>query len=109
MDLIKIIDDEISKIPDEEHRNYIGASSIGKDCKRAIWYSYKGIKGIPIPPKLRRTFEIGKRLEDMILDYIELAGFKIIRPAKGSKGIPCQDEELEFFKGHMDGLLYMTD
>ena len=109
MDFIKIIDDAIAIIPDEEPRRYIGASGIGHDCSRKIWNDYNCIAGKPITPKLRRTFDTGKRLEDMMLDYIELAGFKVIRPEPRSKGIPCNDEEFPLFQGHCDGLLYLTE
>lgn len=109
MDLIKIIDTAIINQPPDPIRPYIGASSIGNDCKRAIWYSYHNIACAPYTAKQKRTFEIGKRLEDMVLDYIELAGFKLVRGKPGTPGIPCQDEELEFFSGHMDGLLYLSD
>ena len=109
MDLVKIIDEAILNQAPDEHRRYIGASSIGNDCGRSIWLSYNGVKGKPWTAKQRRTLEIGKRLEDMMLDYIELAGFKITRPEKGSNGIPCQDDEVPIFRGNMDGLLHLTD
>ena len=109
MDLVKIINEAIEKQPPDESRRYIGASGIGGDCARSIWYSYNGIEGKPWTARQKRTFEIGKRLEDMMLDYIELAGFKIDRPAKGTAGIPCIDEDFELFRGNMDGLLYLTD
>lgn len=109
MDFIKIIDDAIANIPDEEPRRYIGASGIGNDCSLRIWNDYNCVPSKPITPKLRRTFDIGKRLEDMMLDYIEQAGFKLIRPQPGSKGIPCQDDEFPEFQGHMDALLFLTE
>lgn len=108
MDLIKIINEAIENMPPDEHRSYVGASGIGSECWRSIWYSFKGVQGIPFTARQRRTFEIGKRLEDMVLDYIELAGFKLIRPAPGSKGIPCEDNEFPIFKGNMDGILFVT-
>lgn len=109
MDFIKILDEAIANIPADEPRRYIGASGIGNDCSRKIWNDYNGVQGKPITPRQRRTFETGKILEDMVLSYIELAGFKIIRPEPGSKGIPCHDEEFPLFQGNMDGLLYLTE
>jgi hypothetical protein len=60
--LTKIIEDHQSTIQDDV-RDYIGASSIGSDCLRQIWYKYKGVSEEAVPAKTRRTWAIGKRLE----------------------------------------------
>lgn len=109
MDLITIINNAIENLPPDEPRRYIGASSIGHDCMRYIWGNYHGVQGKPFTAKQRRTFEIGKRLEDMVLDYIELTGFKVERPKRGSAGIPCEDEIFPIFRGNMDGILHLND
>ena len=61
---------------DEAPRDYIGASSIGSDCLRQIWYQFKGIKSENISNKLARTWNIGKKIEGLVLDYLESAGLK---------------------------------
>ena len=109
MDFIKIIDDAIANLPEEERRPYIGASGIGNPCGRKIWNDYKGIQGKPITPRTKRIFLTGHILENMVMDYIESAGFKVVRPEPGSKGIPVHDPDFPLFCGHMDGLLYLTD
>lgn len=79
--LSSIIDDYITKNPDTECRRYIGASSIGNPCERKLWYGYNGIGGAATEPQMQRTFDIGKRLEDLVLDYLEAAGLNIERRA----------------------------
>lgn len=109
MDLKDLIDDAIMKQPPGEPRRYIGASSIGHSCMRYVWANFKGLEGKPLTAKQKITFEIGHRLEEMMLDYIELSGFKVERPQKGTPGIPCEDEIFPMFRGNMDGILHFNE
>ncbi len=86
------------KIEDDE-RDYIGASSIGSDCLRQIWYQFKGIKAEAIPTKFRRTWAIGKRLEGLILDWLEESGLEIART-----WYDLQSKMVPEFKGHLDSV-----
>lgn len=63
---------------DDAPRNYVGASSIGHPCERKIWYELKG-KPKEYTSEQLRTFEIGKRLESMILDDVEKSGIPVSR------------------------------
>lgn len=87
----------------ETRRNYIGASLIGDECSRKIWYEYKGYEGEPHSPLLLRTFAIGKRLEGLVLDLIKESGLNVINDdGTGS----CMDSELPYFRGTYDALLF---
>ena len=96
--LSKLLDE--LKYPDEEARDYIGASSIGSDCLRQIWYEFKGYKGADVPSKLRRSWEAGRRLELMLIDLLKLAGieFESFQEDLFSISHP-------YFRGHFDGLM----
>jgi hypothetical protein len=83
----------------DDVRNYIGASLIGSDCLRQIWYEYKGYPSIGVPTKTRRTWAIGKHLEGLILDWIEDAGIKISRIFNNF------EDSLSPLKGHADAIL----
>ena len=87
-------------------RNYIGASGIGNPCERKIWYSYKGLAGKD-KPELKLTFEIGKRLEAMILDIFEKTPIQVIRPSEENCDLFCVDKDLPSFSGHMDAILVL--
>jgi hypothetical protein len=97
--LTKLLDSQT--IPPEEPRNYIGASSIGSACMRQIWYGYNGYEGEPISPRLARTFEIGKRLEGMVLDYLENAGVDVLMEYG-----TVVDDELPYFRGNLDAVAW---
>jgi hypothetical protein len=108
MDLAKLVDEAILQIK-HEPRRYIGASGIGKTCSRAIWYDYHAIEGLPLTAQEERTMEIGRRLEGMVVDYIIAAGFRVETPSVDNEYLLCFDKDLEVFRGHMDGLLYIGE
>ncbi len=95
----KLIDSYFEK-KDDEVRNYIGASSIGSECLRQIWYQYKGMKGEAIPAKTRRTWEIGKNLEGLIIRSLVNAGIEVFTTDKTFFA-----KDAEFFQGHVDAIV----
>lgn len=109
MDLTSIITKTIAELPTDEPRKYIGASSIGHDCNRSIWYGYNGAPKAGIPAQLRTTFDIGKRLESLPLDYLEQSGLTIVKPTKENDWLFCKDNDVSFFQGHMDALLMLSN
>jgi len=104
MELVNTILNYIAKNSDEEPRHYIGASSIGRPCVRSIWYSYQGAEEEPINPRSQVTFQIGKELESMILEYLKKSGIFIV-----SQGKFFQDSEVQEFQGHVDGVIVLPD
>ncbi len=104
--LTQLIDAAIltGNIDSQEHRDYIGASSIGNPCQRSIWYRYNNAVAEPISPKLRRTFAIGKRLEGVVLDCLEQAGVNLARTWYDLK-----DAEVPVFQGHIDAMWMNED
>lgn len=84
---------------EESTRNYIGASIIGSDCLRQIWYELHETVAEEVPTKTRRTWAIGKRLEGLVLDWLEEAGIKIARVWKD-----LQSSMVAVFKGHLDSV-----
>ena len=97
--LTKIIELSQERIEDDA-RNYIGASSIGSDCLRQIWYQYKGVKAQSVPPKVRRTWDIGKRLEELVIQWVLYAGMVVERT-----NVTYHAINVPIFQGHLDGLI----
>ena len=104
MELVNTILTYITKNSDEDPRRYIGASSIGKPCARTVWYGYHGAEEEPINPRSQITFQIGKELESMILEYLKKSGIFIV-----SQGKFFQDAEIQEFQGHVDGVIVLPD
>lgn len=105
MDLSGIITKTIAESPLDDKRQYIGASSIGNKCDRAIWYGYKGAESSKPPPSLKTTFDIGKRLESLLLDYMDESGLIIVRPTPENNYLFLQDSEVPIFQGHCDAIV----
>lgn len=101
LDLARLIDALPTK--PEEPRNYIAASSIGNECWRSIWYAYKNNTTIQLEPRTKRTFDIGKTLEQLIISWIEDAGI----PVHGHMDL--FDKDIPYFRGHVDGIIYADD
>src|ERR1700749_26919 len=85
-------------------RDYIGASSIGADCWRQIWCEFKGEKSNNITPQTRRTWDIGKNLEGLVIEWLSKSGLAITN-------YPWHLGSLEVtaFRGHIDALLVDKD
>lgn len=87
-----------------EKRNYLGVSIIGDECARKVQLQYEGNEG-EFSPATLRTFDIGHRLEDLVAEWLCIAGFDL----------KTKDENGEQFgfstaggriKGHVDGLIH---
>lgn len=88
----------------DEQRGYLGMSTMGNECDRALWYSFRWAHE---PEKLDgrklRLFETGHREEARMLDDLEAAGITVHRvdPATGEQWAlaACGGH----LRGHMDG------
>jgi hypothetical protein len=94
----------IEKHRNQEKRNYLGASIVGGDCLRQIQLQYMQ-KEQEFSAQTLRTFAIGNHLEDLIAEWIKLAGFDLrTRNENGEQfGFSVADGKL---KGHCDGIIF---
>ncbi len=92
-----------TKIHESEKRDYIGASLIGSDCYRKIWYEYNKYEGDTLTNKTLRTFEIGKAVENKIKYWMIKSGFCFAETE------PLKDSELTYFQGNVDGIWLKKD
>jgi hypothetical protein len=100
--LTKIIEKHQQKIVGDK-RDYIGASSIGSECLRQIWYQYKGFESEGIPSKTKRTWDIGRNLEGLVVKWLSDSGVKVLTfdVTYSSKNVPI-------LKGHIDALVVIN-
>jgi len=97
--LTKLIEKNQERVKDDV-RNYIGASSIGSDCLRQIWYQFKGISAEDVPSRFRRTWAIGTRLEGLIVEWLIDAGVVVDRTS-----FTYHAQDMPYFQGHFDGIM----
>lgn len=101
-----VLVDALSKLERiETPRDYIGASSVGDECQRKIWFQYTGAQANKVVGRQRMIYQTGHLLEKMILDDLELAGFLSERPCEGNNNLAVSCKGFEVFRGHMDGLI----
>lgn len=91
--------EKVQSRDDRQTRDYIGASGIGAECLRQIWYEFKGTQAEAVPTKIRRTWAIGRHLESLILDWLSQIGIEIQR-----SWIDLVADEMPYFKGHVDSV-----
>lgn len=87
-------------------RNYLGASILGGDCARAMQFQVTHTQvdpGREIPGRSLRIFEIGHVLEDLAVNWLRLAGFKLLTTDANQQqfGFSVCDGRLQ---GHVDGV-----
>jgi YqaJ-like viral recombinase domain len=97
--LTKLIEKSLERTQDEP-RNYIGASSIGSDCLRQIWYQFKGVEAESVPVKFIKIWAVGKHLEQLVVDWLTNAGVTIER-----NDTTYQSKNVPEFQGHFDGII----
>jgi hypothetical protein len=103
--LTKLLDKVANKNKAEQNRSYIGASSIGSDCYRRIWYEYQNTTTNIIPAKSQRIFMVGKKLENMILDLLDQTKLTVVRPHAQNHYLEYFDDDHPFIRGHCDAII----
>ena len=107
------------KITDKIYQNYVksagdwrrphlGASVIGKPCKRAIWYSFHWCMqpGTQTDGRMLRLFQTGHREEARIIQDLRGAGIDVINEDENGYQIHLQDPNCPHFSGSVDGIGY---
>lgn len=88
-----------------ERRDYLGASSIGHECSRKVWYGfYKPELAKPMSWKSLWAIEDGHRTESLIASRLQaMDGIELITEKNGKQ---IRFEALDGrFCGHVDGLI----
>jgi len=97
---IKLIDDAIAKRV-HSPRDYMGASILGKECDRDLWYSYKKPKPVH-DPRVQRIFDMGHIIEEYVVGLLREAGLSVYEKDEAGKQFGFIDGAIA---GHMDGVV----
>lgn len=96
--LVDLIEAELERqAAERKPTTRIGAHNAGA-CARKLWFAVNGYKGEPMQGRAIAIFDIGNRVEDAILEFLESAGVAHIRgtreqdavelPELGGKVVP---------------------
>src|ERR1700743_297926 len=58
-----------------KHREHLGASVIGDDCSRKLWYAFRWVKLEHHAGRMRRLFQRGHLEERKIIEHLSRIGF----------------------------------
>lgn len=62
---------------DDGHRKHLGASVIGDDCSRKLWYIFRWCYHKKFDGRMQRLFNRGHREEDRFVEWLEGIGCKV--------------------------------
>ena len=100
--IAKLVDDAIiKKASEEKSRNYMGASIIGEECDRKLWYQFKHPKPI-LDPRIQRIFRMGDKVEDLVVYWLKDAGLTVYDVDKNGEQFGFVDGDVA---GHCDGVI----
>lgn len=80
-------------------RHYLGMSSIGKPCARALWYGFRGYTPSAIDGRAKMIFALGDAVEEEVVKWLTLAGYTVTDRQRAFTALNG------FFRGHWDGCI----
>ena len=87
----------------DEPRTYLGASSIGKPCDRALWYEFRWCGGEKFSGRMLRLFNTGHLEEKRIADDLREIGCEVHTTDRAGQQFAVVALG-GHFRGHMDGV-----
>lgn len=82
------------------HRNHLGASELGKECWRQLWYKFRWAKAVNPGGRVLRLFNVGHSAEPRFITYLRGIGFEVKEFAEDGKQF-----RIVGAKGHYGGSL----
>lgn len=68
------IEDYAQKAYDDGHRSHLGASLIGSECSRKLWYTFRWVKAEQFDGRQLRLFQRGHLEENRFIEYLRGIG-----------------------------------
>lgn len=99
----KLIYESIAATQSDSRREHLGASQIGRECERQIWYGFRWAKTIRHDGRLLRLFDSGNHAEPCFVADLRRIGVTVLEvdPSTGRQWV-LRDEG-GHFGGSMDG------
>jgi hypothetical protein len=63
---------------DDGFRDHLGASIIGKDCERALWYDFRWVTRACFTGRMLRLFDTGRREEERLVRDLRRTGATVL-------------------------------
>jgi hypothetical protein len=62
---------------EQGHRNHLGASGLGEECWRKLWYQFRWVKQERFDGRMMRLFNVGHSAEPRFVSYLKGIGFEV--------------------------------
>lgn len=89
---------------DDGFRVHLGASLIGKDCERALWYDFRWVTPARHSGQLLRLFETGQREEARLVQNLRRIGATVLEVAPDTGRQFRVEAHGSHFGGSLDGV-----
>jgi len=114
--ILEEIDEYCVRAYDGGHRSHLGASLIGRECKRYLWYVFRWCLHEKTTGRQQRLFNRGHREEARFIEWLEGIGFKVWfenrDEAPNEKGEYPQyriSDVMGHFGGSLDGIAVLPE
>lgn len=114
--ILEKIDEYCVRTYDGGHRSHLGASLIGRECKRYLWYVFRWCLHEKTTGRQQRLFNRGHREEARFIEWLEGIGFKVWfenrDEAPNEKGEYPQyriSDVMGHFGGSLDGIAILPE
>lgn len=75
--ITKEIDEYCVKAYNDGYRSHLGASLIGRECPRELWYTFRWVGALPKDGRMYRLFNRGHREEERFVEWLRGIGCTI--------------------------------
>lgn len=90
----------------QKRRNYLGASRLGEECMRKLWYEHNTPeKATPFPGRILRRFRLGHMHEAETAKWLQAAGFDLHVSDFAGEQMGFMDGDAPI-GGHIDGVIH---
>jgi hypothetical protein len=90
----------------ERPRGYLGASIIGNECARALWYGFRWCSSKQFDGRMMRLFQTGHLQEPRMVEDLRNVGVKVwaTNPATGKQWSFSEESLGHHYAGNCDGI-----
>lgn len=103
-DTLKAIDAAIVEDAESGFRAHLGGSMIGRECDRALWYSFRWTNPAHFPARVLRMFRRGQREEDVLIRDLRRAGVFVLARDPDTRKQYTVAAHGGHFGGSLDGI-----
>src|SRR5882724_5933077 len=98
--ILSDINDFCATYYEQGHRKHLGASGLGEECWRKLWYEFRWTKREVFDGRMMRLFNVGHSAESRFVTYLKGIGFEVKEFDENGKQF-----RINGAKGHYGGSL----